>query len=288
MANISAQQVKLLREKTGLGMMDCKKALVEADGNIETAIDNLRKSSAMKAAKKQERVSAEGISQFKLNSDASAGYLVEVNSETDFVARDQSFIDFVNKVLAVAVSEDISELDTIANHRQIKQDRDYLVQKLGENIQIRRIEKLSGKLVGGYTHNNNKISAIVAIDGGIDSSSAEVAKDVAMHIAAFNPMVVSGDEMDPKLLEKEREIYTAQAKDSGKPEAIVQKMVAGRIKKYLSENSLIDQNFVKDDAITVKNYAGSNKIVAFKRFFVGEGIEKKVVDFAQEVAEQLK
>ena len=284
MAKIAAQQVKLLREKTGLGMMECKKALVESDGDIDVAIDNLRKSSAMKAAKKAERISAEGIAHFCLSDDAKKGYLVEINSETDFVARDDSFIEFVNQVLEVAVVEDIASIDSLLQHPGISSKRDYLVQKLGENIQIRRLQKVVGDLVGGYTHNNSKIAVLVAMS----SSDKIVAKDVAMHIAAFNPLVVSGEDISQDLIDKEREIYTAQAQGSGKSIEIITKIVEGKIKKYLSENSLLDQNFVKDDKIKVAKYIGKGKVLSFCRYFVGEGIEKKSVDFAREVAEQLK
>ena len=283
MAAISASMVKELRERTGLGMMECKKALVEADGNLELAIENLRKSSGMKAAKKAGRVAADGVVRVAVN--GSQGTLLEVNSETDFVARDDNFSAFADKVIAkasLAASTDVSTL----MEGELEDARSALVQKIGENITVRRIEKISASVVGVYVHSNEKIGVMIGLDGG----SQELAKDIAMHVAASNPMVVNPDDVDPDVIEKEKEIFAAQAESSGKPAEIIEKMVGGRIRKFLAEISLVEQPFVKDPDQTVGQLveAAGARVTGMVRFEVGEGIEKDEVDFAEEVMAQAR
>jgi elongation factor Ts len=286
MANITAALVKELRERTGLGMMDCKRALVESDGDMEKAIDDLRKGSGLKAAKKAGRIAAEGIVLTKISEDGNIGIILEVNSETDFVARDDNFLKFANAVLEEAFTSretDVAKL--MANG--LEDAREALVQKIGENINVRRVEiiefeNVNDGIVDTYIHGNNRIAVLVAIKGGDDS----LAKDIAMHVAAVNPIVVRAEDVPPELLAKESEIYSAQARESGKPEEIIEKMIQGRLRKYVAEVSLLDQAFVKDGEITVAallKKAGAD-VVSFKRYEVGEGIEKEEVDFAAEVA----
>ncbi len=287
MAAVSASMVKELRERTGLGMMECKKALVEAGGDIEVAIEEMRKSSGMKAAKKAGRTAAEGIASVKVAEDGSYGVLVEVNSETDFVARDDNFLGFVAKVVDKAFETKESDVAALMAG-ELESAREALVQKIGENISVRRVVVVAadGGAVGSYVHSNMRIGVLVALKGG----DVEVARDVAMHVAAVNPSVAKPEEMPAELIEKEREIYTAQAQESGKPAEIIEKMIDGRIRKYLAENSLTEQAFVKDPDTTVGKLlkgAGAD-IIGFIRFEVGEGIEKDEVDFAAEVAAQLK
>lgn len=286
MANITAGMVKELRERTGLGMMDCKKALVESDGDMEKAIDDLRKASGLKAAKKAGRIAAEGTVLTKISEDGNLGVIIEVNCETDFVARDDNFLKFANDVLDLAFTSretDVAKLMASG----LESAREALVQKIGENINVRRVELIEFKnindgIVDTYIHSNNRIAVLVAIKGGDDS----LAKDIAMHVAAVNPIVVRAEDVPKELLAKESEIYSAQARESGKPEEIIEKMIQGRLRKYVAEVSLLDQAFVKDGEITVSallKKAGAD-VVSFIRFEVGEGIEKEEVDFAAEVA----
>ena len=283
MAAISASMVKELRERTGLGMMECKKALVEADGNLELAIENLRKSSGMKAAKKAGRVAADGVVRVAVN--GSQGTLLEVNSETDFVARDDNFSAFADKVIAKASLAASTDVGTLMEG-ELEDARSALVQKIGENITVRRIEKISASVVGVYVHSNEKIGVMIGLDGG----SQELAKDIAMHVAASNPMVVNPDDVDPDVIEKEKEIFAAQAESSGKPAEIIEKMVGGRIRKFLAEVSLVEQPFVKDPDQTVGQLveAAGARVTGMVRFEVGEGIEKDEVDFAEEVMAQAR
>ena len=283
---MSAALVKELRERTGLGLLECKKALAEASGDIEAAIETLRKSSGMKAAKKAGRTAAEGIVAIQSAPDGSLAAMVEVNSETDFVARDENFLNFVQTVVGKAFEQRSNDIDLLAGG-DIEEARQALVQKIGENISVRRVvvHEASAGVVGGYVHGNNRIAVVVSLRGG----NAELAKDVAMHIAAVNPQVISPDQMAEEVVAKEREIYAAQAQESGKPAEIVEKMIDGRIRKFLSENSLTEQAFVKDPDTTVGKLvsAAGSEIIGFSRFEVGEGIEVEKVDFAAEVAAQL-
>ena len=283
---MSAALVKELRERTGLGLLECKKALAAAGGDVEVAIEELRKSSGMKAAKKAGRTAADGVVSMRIAADGTSGVIGEVNSETDFVARDENFLSFVSQVMDAAVAAQTDDVTVIAGG-DVETSRQALVQKIGENISVRRIAARSTEsgAVGGYVHGNSRIAVLVELEGG----DAELAKDVAMHVAAVNPAVVSPSDMPAELLQKEREIFTAQAADSGKPPEIVEKMIEGRVRKYLSENSLTEQAFVKDPDTTVGKLvsAAGARIVGFTRFEVGEGIEVEKVDFAAEVAAQL-
>lgn len=284
MAAVSASMVKELRDRTGLGMMECKKALVVAEGNIDLAIENLRKSSGMKAAKKAGRVAAEGAVAAKVAEDGSVAVLVEVNSETDFAARDEGFCAFVQKVTDHAFASKQTDVAAMMEG-ELEAAREALVQKIGENISVRRVIVEEGEVVGSYIHGNKRIGVLVSLKGG----NEELARDVAMHIAAQNPEFVSPDAVPAEKIEKEKEILTAQAQDSGKPAEIIEKMIGGRIRKYLAEVSLTEQPFVKDPDLTVGALVkkGGAEVVSFTRFEVGEGIEKDEKDFATEVAEQL-
>ena len=283
---VTAALVKELRERTGLGLLECKKALAAAGGDIEVAIEELRKSSGMKAAKKAGRTAADGVVAIRIAADGKSGVIGEINSETDFVARDENFLGFVSQVMDKAVELQTDDVAAVAGG-DVEDARQALVQKIGENISVRRIGVVSvaDGVVGGYVHGNNRIAVLVELAGGDE----ELAKDVAMHIAAVNPAVVSPADMPEELLQKEREIYAAQAADSGKPPEIVEKMIEGRVRKYLSENSLTEQAFVKDPDTTVGKLvkAAGACIAGFTRFEVGEGIEVEKVDFAAEVAAQL-
>ena len=285
MADIKASMVKELRDRTGLGMMECKKALTEAGGDIDAAIEALRKSSGMKAAKKAGRTAAEGTVAVKLADDHSSGVLVEVNSETDFAARDANFLGFVDQVVErVFDSSSMAVADVMSE--SLESARQALVQKIGENISYRRGQRLAASNVGSYVHGNGKIAVLVGLTGG----DSELAKDVAMHIAAVNPQVAKPEDMPAELLEKERAIYVAQAAESGKPPEIVEKMVEGRVRKFLAESSLVEQPFVKDPDTKVGKLLkdGGADIVGFVRYEVGEGIEVEEVDFAAEVAAQVQ
>jgi elongation factor Ts len=278
--------VKDLRERTGLGMMECKKALVEANGDIELAIEELRKSSGMKAAKKAGRTAADGVVCVRV-AEPGFGLVLEVNSETDFVARDANFLGFVNKVADQALAKRSDDVAALMGGA-LEAEREALVQKIGENITVRRARTLdvAAGVVGSYVHGNGKIAVLVGLKGG----SAELARDVAMHVAALNPQYATPAEVPAAVVEKEREILVAQAADSGKPADIVAKMIEGRVRKFLSEISLSEQAFVKDPDTTVGKLlkqAGA-ELAGFVRFEVGEGIEKEVTDFAAEVAAQLK
>jgi len=283
---MSAALVKELRERTGLGLLECKKALAASGGDIEKAIEELRKSSGMKAAKKAGRTAADGVVATRVADDCSYAVMVEVNSETDFVARDENFLGFVERVVDAAFTgrkADVAELMS----GELEASREALVQKIGENIGVRRIELMDADsgVVGSYVHSNNRIAVLVNLKGG----DQDLARDVAMHVAAASPQVVSPADMPEDLVAKEKEIFAAQAQDSGKPPEIVEKMVGGRIKKFLAENSLVEQPFVKDPEQTVGKLvtAAGAEIVSFARFEVGEGIEVEKVDFADEVAAQL-
>jgi len=282
---MSAALVKELRERTGLGLMECKKALAEANNDIEAAIEALRKSSGMKAAKKAGRIAADGVVAMRIAEDGGYGILVEVNSETDFVARDENFLNFVGMVTDAVFDSRSDDVESLKSG-PIEEAREALVQKIGENIGVRRAAMIDGSgVLGGYVHGNKRIAVLVELKGG----DQDLARDVAMHVAAVNPQVVSPEHMPQESIDKERAIFTAQAQESGKPAEIIEKMIDGRIKKYLAENSLTEQAFVKDPDITVGKLvkAAGAEVVSFSRFEVGEGIEVEKVDFADEVAAQL-
>jgi elongation factor Ts len=286
MAAVTASMVKELRELTGLGMMDCKRALTDADGDMDQAIEVLRRSSALKAAKKADRTAAEGLLGLRVADDGSYSALVEVNIETDFAARNEKFIAFVARVRDVAFekrTDDVAAL--LAN---LDAERQALVQAIGENISIRRVALLEapGGRIFSYLHPDNRKAAMIAIVGGDD----ELGRDLAMHVTAIKPMVVSSTDVPASVVAKEREIFTAQAADSGKSAEIVAKMVEGRVRKYLAEVSLVDQPFVKDADLRVGQLLKQKnaRCTGFVRFEVGEGIEKVETDFAAEVAAQVK
>lgn len=287
MAAISASLVKELRERTGLGMMECKKALTEADGDIERAIEDLRKNSGLKAAKKAGRTAAEGAILTQVSEDGSYAAMLEVNSETDFVSRDDNFKGFASKVLSKVFETKSEDIAAIMDG-ELEDARNQLVQKIGENISVRRavvVDAPEGVVVGAYVH-GDRIGVLTVLKGG----NPEVAKDVSMHVAAINPVVARPEDMPQAQLDSEKAIILAQPDMAGKPAEIAEKMVQGRLKKYLAENSLTEQPFVKDPNQTVAEYAkaAGGEVVGFTRFEVGEGIEKEEVDFAKEVMEQAR
>lgn len=288
---ISATLVKELRERTGAGMMECKKALVETNGDIDAAIDAMRKSGAAKADKKADRVAAEGKVEIVVSDDGSSLVIVEINSETDFAAKDSNFLAFASAVAATAMASQAADAEalsamTMASGETVDEARKNLIAKIGENITVRRcnIIKRQGDYLGVYTH-GARIGVIVDLKGG----SEEMAKDIAMHIAANKPVCVAPSDVPAELVEKEREIFTAQAAESGKPAEIIEKMVSGRIDKFLNEQALYGQPFVKDPDQTVEKLvkAANASVVSFSRLEVGEGIEKKVENFADEVMAQV-
>ena len=281
---IKAQDVKELREKTGLGMMECKKALEEANGNLEEAIKNLRKSSALKAEKKASRTAVEGIITSKISDNTIT--FVEVNCETDFVGKDENFINFCEETLKVAVDTSSEEnlLDEVSE--RMEKQRMSLVQKIGENIIIRKVKKITGEVLESYIHSNKKIAAGVSLDQG----SPEIAKEVAMHIAASNPIVLSPEDLDESYINSEREIFRSQVEKEDKPEEIKEKMIQGKLNKQLADVSLLKQPFVKDPSKSVEAFLSESntKISSFIRIEVGEGIEVEKKDFAEEVQSQLE
>lgn len=286
---ITASMVKELRERTGAGMMECKKALVEADGDMDAAAENLRKSGQAKADKKSGRVAADGSVVVK--EKGGKAVIVEINSETDFVAKDENFASFATAVADAALESGDTDVQKfgatqLADGRTVETARTELVAKVGENISVRRIAFVeSSGVIGHYTH-GSKIGAAVALDGGDD----ELARDIAMHIAATNPTCIDESGVPAETLESERRILTEQAKESGKPDDIVEKMVEGRIAKFLKEITLVGQPFVKDPDVTVGKLLGDAgaKVTSFVRFEVGEGIEKKEDNFVEEVMAQVK
>ena len=285
MSNITAAMVKELRERTGLGMMDCKQALADSGGDMDKAIADLRKASGLKAAKKAGRIAAEGVVLAKLAQDGNYGVVVEVNSETDFVARDGNFQKFATQSLESAFADKQADVPALLDSglEAMRQD---LVQKIGENISLRRVARLevddaNNGIVESYVH-GGRIAVIIALRGGDE----ELARDLAMHIAAINPMVVRAEDVPKDVLDREKEIYSAQARDSGKPDDVVRKMIDGKLRSFVAEVSLLEQPFVKDPKVKVKSLlqqAGAD-IIDFVRYEVGEGIAKESVDFADEVA----
>ncbi|OOY52903.1 translation elongation factor Ts [Solemya velum gill symbiont] len=290
---ITASLVKELRERTGAGMMECKKALVETDGDIETAIENMRKSGQAKAAKKAGRIAAEGLIVFAASDDNKSAAMVEVNCETDFVAKDENFSSFANAVAERTLNSDVADVETLVDmplhdgeEATIAATRDALISKIGENMSVRRFVRINSS-GGVYSYRHGvRIGVLVDMEGG----DAELGRDIAMHIAASNPVCVSADDVPAEKLASEREIFRSQALESGKPEAIVDKIIEGRVRKYLEEITLNGQAFVKDPDVTVGKLlekAGA-KVISFTRYEVGEGIEKKQEDFAAEVMAQVQ
>ncbi len=289
---ITAAMVKELRERTGSGMMECKKALQEADGDIDTAIENMRKSGLAKADKKAGRVAAEGRIAVNISEDGKSAVIVEVNCETDFVSGGDDFMGFVSEIAAVALENKPESLEALLelpvdSSQSIEDKRKAMISKIGENIQVRRFEIMNAGTgsFGSYLH-GTRIGVLLEMENGND----DLIKDVAMHIAASRPTCVTEDQVSEEMLAKEREILIAQAQDSGKPQDIIEKMVDGRIRKYLAEITLVGQPFVKDPDSTVGALLkdeGAN-VTGFIRYEVGEGIEKKQENFADEVMAQVK
>lgn len=284
MAEITAALVKELRERTGEGMMDCKKALTKAGGDIEKAIDDMRASGAIKAAKKAGNVAAEGAIAVKVGDDAKAAVILEVNSQTDFLALQDDFKAFVAASVEKAFADKLTDAAPLIAAQEPA--RETLVGKVGENVNIRRLARVEGDVVGAYLH-GNKIGVLVALKGG----DVELARDVAMHVAASNPEFLLPSEVSQDAIEREKTVFLQlnEEKIKGKPENIVANMIDGRIKKFLAEASLVEQAFVKNPEITIGalvKKAGA-EIVSFTRFQVGEGIEKPVDNFAEEVAAQV-
>jgi len=285
MVDISAALVKELREKTGLGLMDCKKALQGSNGDIDLAIEELRKTSGLKASKKSSRSAADGLIG-AVSKDGKVS-IVEVNCETDFVARDDSFQEFVKETVNQVAANPDSDLESLLRD-SLEEKREKLVQKLGENIVVRRISRSveQANSSGLYVHSNKKIGTIVSLEGGNEAT----AKDIAMHIAATDPLAISPSDIPEEIILKEKEIFKAQSEDSGKPPEIVEKMIEGKINKYLAEVSLTEQDFVKDANKKISDLLKENNatILSFTRFEVGEGIEVEKVDFATEVMAQIE
>ncbi len=289
---ITAAQVRELRDRTGAPMMDCKKALEAANGDMTTAIDELRKNSGIKADKKAGRIAAEGIIVVLKSTDGKRAIMIEINSETDFVSRDQNFVSFANAVAKTVLDSNVTDVNALltlplsGDTHTVEEARKALISKVGENINIRRIAVAkSTATIGTYVH-SNRIGVLVEID----TDNAELARDIAMHVAASKPLVLSPDDVSPELVEKEKEIFKKQAAESGKPAEIIEKMISGRVKKFLDEVSLLGQPFVKDPNTQVSALLGKNraKVISFVRFEVGEGIEKISEDFVEAVMSQVQ
>ena len=303
MAAFTAQDVKTLREKTGCGMMDCKKALTNADGDMDKAIDFLREQGLAKAAKKASRIAAEGVAYATTNADASVGVVIEVNAETDFVAKNDSFMDFVKACANTIIEQnpaDVDELLTLkaaGSEQTVAELLQEKIQTIGENIKIRRFERMEGACVA-YVHAGGKIGVLVnfTTDIAVNDEFIAYGKDVAMQIAALNTPYLTEADVPAEVIEHEKEVMRQQVINEGKPEAIADKIVMGKIGKFYKENCLVDQEFVKDNKQTIKQYTnntakalgGSIEIAKFVRFEKGEGIEKRQDDFAAEVASMVK
>ena len=292
MSTISAGLVMELRRRTDAGMMECKKFLIATNGDIEEAIMEMRKAGQAKADKKADRVAAEGMVVVARTADESTAVMIEINSETDFVARDTNFTDFADAVVHAALNTNTTDVTELANANlqdgsTVEQARQQLVVKIGENIKLRRVVRLhcEGGVVGYYLH-GSRIGVMVAVKNGTEA----LAKDIAMHIAASKPLVVSRDQVSTDAIEKEREVFTAQAKESGKPQDIIDKMIEGRINKFVDEVSLLGQPYVKDPNIKVGQLLKEKnaEVISFIRFEVGEGIEKKEDNFVEEVMAQVR
>lgn len=295
--NITAAQVKELRERTSVGMMECKQALIKANGDINVAIDILRKAGYAKAAKKSGRVAAEGIIAIRTSNDGKKGIMIEVNTETDFASRNEQFKEFVNKIVTLGLENEVTDFSSLLGLKSrfkgesqplltIAEECEALIARIGENIQIRRMVFLkSNGIVGSYCH-AGRIGVLV----DLSVQDLQLGKDIAMHIAASKPEVIDPHDLSAEIINKEKEIYQAEASQSGKPKEIVEKMVAGRIRKFVDEVCLVRQPFVKDPTIIVGNLLKrlNAKVLSFVRFEVGEGIEKQKADFAKEVMSQIE
>ena len=292
MSNITAQMVKELRDRTGAGMMECKKALLDSSGNMDKAVEEMRKAGQAKADKKSSRIAAEGVITLSISDDNLIANMIEINCETDFVAKDENFLKFVKTISEVSLENYKGSVDDFNNSKHpsgktIEEIRLELVSKVGENVKIRRVQNIKndGNYMGHYMH-GTKIGVAVVLQ----KENEELAKDVCMHIAAMKPRALNANDIPQDVLDKEREIFVAQAKESGKPDDIIQKMVDGKLKKYISEVTLVDQTFVKDNEITISRLLEKhdNSVLSFYRLEVGEGVEKKDENFADEVMAQIK
>jgi elongation factor Ts len=287
---ITASLVKELRERTGAGMMECKKALEETNGDIEVAIENMRKSGQAKAAKKAGRIAADGVIKVAISADGKSAAMVEVNCETDFVAKDENFQSFADAIANRALNSDVADVEALValplhegEATTIEEARQALISKIGENMTVRRMMRFStAGVLSSYLH-GNRIGVVVDTD-----QNADLGRDVAMHVAAVNPVCIDESGVPAELLEKERDIVVTQAQESGKPADIIEKMVEGRMRKYLAEITLVGQAFVKDPDTTVGKLLSSSGVTlnSFNRFEVGEGIEKKSENFRDEVMAQ--
>jgi len=287
---ITAALVKELRERTGAGMMDCKKALIETNADLEAAIDLMRTSGAAKAAKKAGRIASEGLVNVSISDDNKAAVILEVNSETDFVTKGQPFIDFVNALGALALKNKPNSIETfltqtLESGETVDEAREGIIAKIGENVSVRRLQNVSAEngVLGSYKH-GDRIAVLVVLSG----KDSDLAKDIAMHIAASRPECISEEQLSNELLEREKAIFIEQAKESGKPDNIIEKMIVGRMKKFVNEVTLYGQAFIKDPDTSVGKLVKSKnaKVESFVRFEVGEGIEKKEDNFVEEVMAQ--
>jgi len=287
---ITAALVKELRERTGAGMMDCKKALVETNADLEAAIDLMRASGAAKAAKKAGRIASEGLVNIAISDDNKNAVMLEVNSETDFVTKGQPFIDFVNALVKLALKNKPESIEafltqTLESGETVDEAREGIIAKIGENVSIRRLQNISTEngVLGSYKH-GDRIAVLVVLSG----KDSGLAKDIAMHIAASRPECISEESLSKELLEREKAVFIEQAKESGKPDNIIEKMIVGRMKKFVNEVTLYGQAFIKDPDISVGKLVKSKntRVVSFVRFEVGEGIEKKEDNFVEEVMAQ--
>ncbi len=294
---ITAQQVKELRDMTGAGMMDCKKALVENDGDLDAAVEYLQVKGITKAGKKSDRVAAEGLVATVASEDAKSAVIVEVNCETDFVSRNEKFHELVERIATLVANNDVEDvegaLNIDVNGRKLSEVINESIATIGENIQLRRFERYTQPegFVASYVHAGNQIGVLVNLRGDRTDDAEEFGRDVAMHIAAMNPGYLTGDEIDAETASKQEEIFSAQVAEEGKPENIIPKIVEGKMAKWRREQALVDQPFVKNPDLTVsalQKQVGDVQIVAFVRYEVGQGIEREEANLADEVAAQLK
>ncbi|MCD6181977.1 MAG: elongation factor Ts [Candidatus Cloacimonetes bacterium] len=290
---ISAKDVMNLRKKTGAGMMDCKKALSETDGDMQAAIDYLREKGISKAAKKAGRIASEGLVFAAVSADEKIGAMVEFNSETDFVAKNDDFVAFGKDLTKLVIDNNISTVEELKalsfGTTNVEETLTSLIATIGENMNIRRFSRVvSNSFVTSYLHMGGKIGVLLHLEGDVTEENKAKAKDIAMHIAAMAPEYHKASDVPAEILEHEKHIIKAQLLEEGKPEKIIERIMIGKVKKYYEENCLENQKFVKDDKLTVSQYAGDLKIAGYVRYKLGEGLEKKNEDFAAEVAAQIK
>ena len=289
---ITTALIKELRERTGAGMLDCKKALEENGGDIEKAIDWLREKGIAKAAKKSGRVAAEGLVFAAVSADRKKGAILEFNSETDFVAKNDEFKTFGEKLVQLSLEHDLTSEDELKafelEGKKVEDNLTELIAKIGENMNIRRLKLVSTDgFVETYIHLGGKIGVLLNVSGEATPENVEKAKGVAMHVAAMDPKYLNSEQVTADDLEREKEIARHQLQQEGKPENIIEKILDGKMRKFYEENCLVNQKYVRDDSVTIEKFIAPSSIISFDRFKVGEGIEKEEVDFAAEVAAQL-